>query len=868
MTFLTREGEVTQEVPVLHGYSRRSAWMKYIIPVHALWVCLGLTTLSILAAPGTGALKGQVLNEQKIPIAGAVCNLNGPSLPQQGLEIGTGKNGKFDFPGLLWGNYKVTCDAIGYRPLSKTGLKVSSEHPLVEMQIVLPPETVLRQHVEVHASAWVIPEQQTGAPPTTFVPQQLMTLPLAELKFKAAIPLVPGVARTPDGKLNIKGEPETQGLLLVDSADMVDPVTGSFSVEVPIDAIESLQVYKSPYLAQYGRFSGGLTAIHTKPPSDQRHWELNDIIPDFFFEGGHIRGIQDDSPRLYFTGPLLKNKLNVSESFLYDLDKQFVEGQPWPKNLRKREGFSSFTDFQYIFSPRHLLSVNARIFPKKEEFANIDALVPDPASENYAQDGYAVGATDRHLFASGGVLTSTFEFTKFNTSAYGQGPADMMLTPNGYSGNYFNAYRRWSNQEESRETYQFPRREWHGQHQFEMGIDYFHRAYTSTSDSHPVLVTDANGAVLERIDFSGPAFLGDKDAEIAGFGQDHWLVNEHLSVDAGLRYTNETIGSHTALAPRFGFAYSPGASGRTILRGGAGIFYDREPFLAADFPQNPTRTISFFSPQGTLLGQPLRFANMYGVPGQTGKPLLPSLHRPDSTPYDETWSLELDQELHPRWLLRLSYLSSYGRDQFVVNPQYPPGSTPAFLLSNTAGSHYQEFVSTMRVRTGKTTDMNFSYVHSQARGNFNTLGELYVPFEQPVVRPNSYANLPSDMPSRFITWSQFHLPGAMILSPVFDIHSGLPFSTIDARQNYVGILNSLRFPRFYSLDVKWTKTFRMWPLPWTFFKQHVFRVGIAVFDITDCLNPLDVYNNHASPYFGQFVGFQHRTFATYFDLVK
>jgi hypothetical protein len=52
---------------------------------------------------------------------------------------------------------------------------------------------------------------------------QLMTLPLAQPNFKAALPLVPGLVRTSDGRLYIKGTPEEQGLLLVDGADMVDP---------------------------------------------------------------------------------------------------------------------------------------------------------------------------------------------------------------------------------------------------------------------------------------------------------------------------------------------------------------------------------------------------------------------------------------------------------------------------------------------------------------------------------------------------------------------------------------------------------------------------------------------------------------------
>ena len=75
------------------------------------------------------------------------------------------------------------------------------------------------------------------------------------------------MVRTPDGKINIKGEVESQGLLLVDSAEMVDPVTGEFSIEIPLDAVQTLSSTRPPISADYGRFSGGLTTIVTKPPA-------------------------------------------------------------------------------------------------------------------------------------------------------------------------------------------------------------------------------------------------------------------------------------------------------------------------------------------------------------------------------------------------------------------------------------------------------------------------------------------------------------------------------------------------------------------------------------------------------------------------
>ncbi|HUY12528.1 MAG TPA: TonB-dependent receptor [Terriglobia bacterium] len=815
--------------------------------------------------PETLYLNGEVINNQNQPIPGAVCTLTGEMLPSAGLTATSGANGEFQFAFQSPGTYQLTCAAVGFKPVSKSDLRVQSGSP-VSIQVVLPPDQVLHQTVEVKAKPPAV-TQQSAAPPAKLTSRQLEALPLAEQKFKAALPLIPGVIRTPDGKINIKGTGEGQGLLLVDGAETVDPVTGSFSIEIPIDAVQSLEVYKSADLAQYGRFSGGLTTVETKPPADQFHFELNDFVPTPRVESGQLVGIQDDEPRLYLTGPIIPGKLDFTESAEYDLIKQPVRGLTFPENQTYTYGFNSFTSFQYYFSANHFLTVNTDVFPKRQEFANINSLVPQSASSNYGQKGFSTEFIDTYMTSSGGILTSLFQFTKFDSNAYGQGALDMLDTPNGWGGNFFNSFTRSTDQEEINEQYRFPNRSRLGTQQFIAGADYVRRAYSGTSTSRPVTLTYPGGSTAETINFMGPGQLAANDIEAAAFAQDHWIFNDHVAMDAGLRFSTQSLGEPAAFAPRFGVVYTPGSNGKTVFRGGVGIFYDRLPLLAGDFTENPTRLVTLFNPNGTMIGTPTLYQNAYLLREGNGPLEVPSKNRLDSTPYNLTWNGEADRELKPNLLLRLSYLNSQTVDEFIVNPVILGGAKPTLLLSNTGTSRYREFETELHYQPSSKLEVNFAYVNSLARGDLNTLGAIYVPFEQPVIRPDAYGILPSDVPNRFLTWGIFRFPLGFGAGPTLDVHSGFPWSATNVFENYVGVPNSLRFPAFASLDLQLTKDFRVPFIKAFGFNKHKYRAAFLIYNLTNHLNPRDVFYNTASPYFNHFVGFQHIFFDAYIDIL-
>ncbi|HVH72932.1 MAG TPA: TonB-dependent receptor, partial [Candidatus Dormibacteraeota bacterium] len=69
--------------------------------------------------------------------------------------------------------------------------------------------------------------------------------------------------------------------------------------------------------------------------------------------------------------------------------------------------------------------------------------------------------------------------------------------------------------------------------------------------------------------------------QTSGFAQDSIRVLPNLSATFGLRYDwQNTLDDRKDVAPRIAFAYTPGKQKRTVLRAGAGTFYDNLPRTA------------------------------------------------------------------------------------------------------------------------------------------------------------------------------------------------------------------------------------------------------------------------------------------------
>jgi hypothetical protein len=777
------------------------------------------------------------------------------------LSALTDEAGNYEFRDVADGDYLLRLQAEGFEPFTATLHIRDGASVIQNISVKL---AGLTQRIEVKEQAEPLSADSSGD--AKLSEKQIASLPVVEENFKSLLPLTPGVVRTPDGKLNFRGAAEDQSMLQVNNSKMTDPVTGSFSIPVPLDAVQSARVVQTPYSAENGGFSGGLTVVETVPPPESWKFGVRDLNISLRGKNDHFVGVGRATPRVVFGGPLLGDKLSFSEVFEYDVIRDPVRGLAWPRNEIKKQGFNSYSTLQAILSPKQVVTVTLNVFPMRTQFADITALIPQTASSDYDRKGASVSLSDAYTFSSGALFRMALNYTRFDSNAHGQGSEAMLLTPDGWGGNFFNSWARSSGQFQAAPIFQFAPRTFLGRHEFRIGADAMHRSFSGSSVSQPVRLLREDSTLSEQIKFSGRGLLGRSVTDVEEFVSDHWMLNDRLAADLGGRFTSQTVGRAAAFAPRFGIAYSPGKDRKTILRAGTGIFYDRVPLLAADFAGNPTRVISQYDPSGQLVGNTIAYENEYIANGSD--PIASRIrHSPNTSARSLVSSAEMDRALWTGAVLRLSYVHSTTRDLFVISPFGGEGSTPGVLgLLNTGRENYNQAEATLRFHPMKDGDLSVSYIWSRSRGDLNTLGDVYIPFELPVIRPNAYGVRPSDVPNRVVAWGTFHLPFALVFGPVVDVHTGYPYSRVDERQNYVGIPNSQRFSTFFSVDSQVYRDFRT--PPWLHLGSRKIHFGFYVINLTNHGNFSQVYNNVTSPNFGRFTEFERRQTAFLLSVVN
>ncbi len=784
----------------------------------------------VSSASSLTAIRGTVTASSRFsPVTGATVRLLSAGTSQT-RETQTGAGGQFLLNDVAPGDYVIHVACVGFKE-AEIKIRVGQDPVDVHLELQLLSPT---EEVKVEAPSVAAETERTDSGET--VDARLLDLaPLKGDNFDALLPLVPGVIRGVDGRISFKGAQPTQSGLLVGTVDATDVATGNFGYQLPIDAIEYVDVLPNPYSSEFGRFSSGVARVETRKGDNRWRYALNNFVPRPKWRGGHLMGFGGITPRLTVRGPLLKDRVYLAQSLRYMNIKTRVWALPSLKSDTRLEAFESFTRFDASLSTTQSLTTTVAIFPRKLDFVNLNTFNPQPVSPNFHQRGHAVAVSLSSVVSPRMTVDSVIGYKSYDVDIFGQGNERMALFPEQNRGNFFNRQARRTTAVQWAEGLTTVRQGPGGSHLFKAGVDLLHARFDGTSESRPVEVLGIDGLPNSRIDFTGPSSQRIRSTDVAFFAQDRWRLNDRLILDLGLRVDRDGVLTEINASPRLGFALGVLPDGKGILRGGAGYFFGRMPLNVAAFSSYEKQTVSYL--RGAAAGRAVQFRHFADN----------ELH----SPYGAIWNIEYDQRLTNKLIIRLNHFRRSGHHELIVDP-VQSGDSGSLILSSRGRSRYRETELTFRYSRDEDHKLIWSYVRSRSEADLNGFDYFFGNFRNPIIRENEYSLAPVDVPNRLIWRGTMLVPWGLLLAPVLEVRNGFPYSLVDQNLDFVGPRNrGGRFPRVTTLDLSITKPVR--------FRKWTARVGLRVYNLFNSFNPRDVQNNVDSPAFGTFYYPIHRS---------
>jgi hypothetical protein len=358
---------------------------------------------------------------------------------------------------------------------------------------------------------------------------------------------------------------------------------------------------------------------------------------------------------------------------------------------------------------------------------------------------------------------------------------------------------------------------------------------------------------------------------VGAFVQDEIRLQPNLTLDVGLRYDWQNYVHDTNnFGPRVSFAYAPDEQRHTVLRGGAGVFYDRTgPGPIQDLLRYDGQHLMRYVLVDPGYPNPL-------LPGQTLAAQPASIVRlaPDATiSYLLIYSAGVERQLRRKTTLAINVSGIRGYDQFRsrdINAPPPPDfiarPDPAFGVIREIESAGVRRAVTLNVtlRGEATKHFNGTAQYSEGRAWNDTAGISWMP-------PNSYDLSREYAPADFDRRRALELFGAFNagawsnVGVSFEAYSGQPYSlitgldrfntgTANARPDGVP-RNSLRGPGYASLDVRWSHEFPFTPAGAARAKRTT-SIGVDAFNVLNRVNFNQPVGNLSSPFFGQSISAQ------------
>jgi hypothetical protein len=782
----------------------------------------------------------------------------------------TDSEGRFRFPYLRVGNYRIKVTQDGFAEATRTfTLTIGAAY---QIPITLAVGSV-RETVDVTSESPIVEAARTQVA-GTIAQNEINSVPLNGRSFLDLALLVPGVSPTntaatqlfpetsavPGQGISINSQRNFSNSFVVDGLSANDDAAGLAGTFYGLGSVQEFQVVTSGGQAEFGRALGGYINLVTKSGGNDLHGEAYG-----FFRNQNLNA---DNALSHAELPLTQAQYGASLGGPIFRDRTFYFAN-FEQRLLNQDGLITSsqanvdiinaqlaaTDYPGLpiatglfTNPVHNSNFLVRVdhrFSENDQF-NIRYSLYDVDSKNArfagaltsATGGAALNNLDQTIAISNIATISSHtvnetrgQFTDSNLEA----PANDTIGPAvNISGVASFGTASGSPTARHNRLYEIVDNLSHeaGPHALRAGVDFLYNDLTITyprsirgSYSFSSLNTQPappatpcnflNGCYTTYTQTFGDPIISQTNPNVGFYAQDEWHVNSRLTVNAGLRYDLQFLQQISTdtnnFSPRVGFAWSPFASQKTILRGSFGLFYDRVPLRAL---ANALLSSDNSTNLATVQQQSVSLAF-----GQTGAPTFPNIlasvpsnvligfttMNPNmQNAYSEQASLELEQQIGQKGAFSVSYQHIRGAHLIVSLNQNVPSCTfkedPVNLCrpnsayqnnsqySPAADSQYDGLSVSFNQRPTKWGSFRVSYTYSKA---LDDVGEFF--FSSPVNIFNihqDWGRSDDDQGHRFVFDANFHSSMAPAktgwqnfthgfqLSGVLQYYSALPFNIV------------------------------------------------------------------------------------------
>ena len=750
--------------------------------------------------PANGSIHGKVLDAQGALIRGASVKITSAAGNERTAQ--SNQDGEFSINNLPFGKYTVAVSARGFAAYQNSEIEVTSgKSTTIDITLTI----TVSEKVEVGGEAPINTSPEANASAIVLKEEDMKALPDDPAELEAALQALAGPSAGPNG-----------GEIFIDGF--------SGGRLPPRDSIREIRVNQNPFSSEFDKPGFGRIEILTKPGSDSWKGEIGSEFEDESTNSRNPFSVNRPPFQLRningnIGGPVIKKRASI----FFDGEKENIDNNALVNAIVLGPGSTTQTFQRSFLSPLKTYEFNSRVDYQVSQkntlvarylgsgskttdagFGGFD--LPSRAYNSQDSDS-TLRFTDTAVISPTVIDEASFQYIRRRStqSSTDNTPTirvnDAFTSGGANVGNAFNHEDRFEFQNFTTLV--------RGNHLIKFGgrirrvniLDSspsnFAGTFTfSTLDQYRNAILHLAGGVPTQFSIAGGVPSAEVKRTDAGiFAQDDWRLRPDLTISFGLRYETQTnISDHGDIAPRFSFAYSPGAGGKnkpkTVFRGGFGVFYDRfsEGLTLQTLRFNGVNQQQFVVTDPAILGQAVFTATgVTNVPTvqsltafaqkQTTRVVSPSLNAPRTTQL----AVSAERQLPLNTTLSVTYV--YSRtDRLLrsrninapVNGVRPvPASGNIFQYESTGRYNQNQILLNFKSNFSKKVSIFGNYAFGGARSDSDGAGTF--PANQYNLA-GEYGDSQGDIRHRFVLGGNVKAPLGLALSPFITYRSGVPFN--------------------------------------------------------------------------------------------